>query len=61
VFVWAYWAISATEVTIATGGSTVTRSYTGAMFIGLIAAALMVLLLVESIFELFGLGDSNAT
>lgn len=57
IFLWGYWAISATDVYIA--ATDVTHSYTGAMLLGLAAALIMALLLVESIFALFGIADSG--
>lgn len=60
VMVWAYWAISATNVVVITdGGGEIVRSYTGAMFLGLAAAAIMLLFLVESVFSLLGAGDTT--
>lgn len=56
---WGFWAVQATNVQTVSNGTTVTHSYVGAMLLGLIAAALMLLLVVESVFGWFGLADSG--
>ena len=65
VILWGYWGWNATNVEVISSGVTQVAAYDGAMYIGLIAAAIMFLLLVESIFGWFGLvderGGMNAT
>lgn len=58
---WFYWAISAGDITVTTNCCVQHYTYNGAMFLGLGAGLINVLLLIDSLFGLIGLGQMEGT